>query len=79
MFVVLVGKEGANSRSSPTEYSDGEGDLDFIARVGELNVIIGPEGSVKFDPFMLPKIIFRFFHFHDKRFLNQRVSGPLVK
>ncbi len=79
MFVVLVGKEGANPRSSPTEYSDGEGDLDFIARMGELNIVIGPEGFVKLNPFMLPKIMLRFFYFHNKRFLNQRVPGPLVK
>jgi len=79
MFVVLVGKDRANPRSSPTEYRDGEGDLDFIARMGELNIIIGPEGFVELNPFMLPKIMLRFFHFHNKRLLNQRVPGPLVK
>lgn len=46
MFIVLVGKEGANPRSSPTEYSDGEGDLDFIARMGEFNIIPGSTSEV---------------------------------
>ena len=78
MFIVLIGKEGANSRSDPTEYRDGEGNLNFVARMSELNIIIGLEGFVGLNLFMLPKKILRFFHFHNKRFLNQCVPNPLV-
>lgn len=70
MFVVFIKKEDVNSRFNSIEYRDNERDLNFIARMSELNIIINSKNFMKLNLFMLLKIMLRFFYFHNKRFLN---------
>lgn len=53
--------------------------MNFIAQIDKLNIVIDSEDFVKLNLFIFLKIIFRFFYFYNKRFLNQRVPNPLVK
>jgi hypothetical protein len=79
IFVVLIRKEGANPRSSPTIYRDSEGNLNFVARMNEPNIVVDPKDFVKLNPFLLPEEILWLLLVHDKGFPNQCVSSPLIK
>ena len=76
IFIILIGEEGANPYSDRAEYREEE-DLDFVARMSEMDIIIGPEDFVKLKTFMLPRHILRFLQFYNKFFFNQRVPSPL--
>ncbi len=78
IFVVPIGKECANSRTSPTIYRDSEGNLNFVARMNEANIVVGPKGFVKSNPFLLPKKILRLLLVHNKVFPDQCVPSPLI-
>ncbi len=67
---MLIKKEDVNSCFNLIEYSNNKKNLNFIAQINKLNIIINLEDSVKLNLFMLLKIILRFFYFYNKRFLN---------
>ena len=43
MFVLLLREEGADSCSCPAEDGNYEGNLNFVARMGESIIVDGPE------------------------------------
>lgn len=55
VFVLLVGEEGADPCSGPTEDGDCEGNLSFITWMGELGIVDGPERNVELDQFLFTK------------------------
>lgn len=78
VFVVLVGEEGADPCSSPTEDGDCEGNLSFVTWMGELCIVDGPECNIKLDQLLFTKKLLLLLLVHDQAFLGQRISCPLM-
>lgn len=78
VFVVLVGEEGADPCSSPTEDGDCEGNLSFVTWMGELRIVDGPECNIKLDQLLFTKKLLLLLLVHDQAFLGQRISCPLM-
>ena len=76
--ILLVRKKGANPRPSPTEDRDNERNLDFIARMGEMIIVNGPEGSGKLDKLLSAEQVLRLLFVYDQAFFGQNIPYPLV-
>jgi hypothetical protein len=70
IFVVLIRKEDANSRFSPTIYRDSEENLNFVARMNESNIVVDSKDFVKLNLFLLLEEILWLLLVHDKSFSN---------
>ena len=78
-IILLIWKKGADPRPSPTEDRDDKRNLDFVARMGEMIIVYGPEGSSELDQLLSAEQMLRLLLVHDQAFFNQSVPYPLAR
>ena len=77
-IVLLVRKKGADPRPSPTEDRNDERNLDFVAWMGEMIIVHGPEGNGELDQLLSAEQMLRLLLVHDQAFFGQGIPYPLV-
>ena len=77
-IILLVRKEGTDPRPSPTKDRDDKRNLDFIAWMGEMIIVNGPEGSGKLDQLLSAEQMLRLLFVYDQAFFGQGIPYPLV-
>ncbi len=77
-IILLVRKESTDPRPSPTKDRDDKRNLDFIARMGEMIIVYGPEGSSELKQLLSAEQMLRLLLVHDQAFTSQGVPYPLA-
>ena len=77
-IILLVREESADPCPSPTEDRNYKRNLNFVAWIGEMIIVHGPEGIGKLDQLLSAEQMLRLLLVYDQAFYCQGIPHPLI-
>ena len=77
-IVLPVGEEGTDPCPGPTEDRDNEWDSNFVAGLGKVSVVNGPEGDSELDQLLSTEQMLGLLLVYDRALFGQGIPHPLV-